>query len=140
MISKLAGMLSKSDTKTRTWWAKLAVAIVVSNVLFFLLFSSSGETKTPPSKPVGAVELRLTAELLTSFEVGKRVLLIQRHRGLKVEGRLLAEASEQGKIIVEVREEDAGSLLHQDSWEVLPYLRHLTLTRPFVGAQHEIRY
>ncbi len=79
MISKLAGIISKKNTKTKTWWLKLGVALVLSNVFFFLLFggdnTSSAETTHMPE---GLVEVQLEARLHTPFQKGKKVLLVSR--------------------------------------------------------------
>ena len=69
MISKIAGKSLKSDTKNKLWWAKLAVALVCSNIFFFLLFSKNETGALTESKvPQGWVEIHVRAEILTPFQ------------------------------------------------------------------------
>ena len=75
MISKIAGIISKKDTKTKQWWLKLGIALILSNIFFFLLFSGN-EVQSPeqePSLPAGWVEIQLKAELMTPFHEGKKI-------------------------------------------------------------------
>lgn len=142
MISNIAGTILKKNTKTKIWWIKLALALIVSNIFFFVLFAGATEaegivTSVPPE---GSVEMQLKAELLTPFQQGKKVLLIQRAAGRKVEAILKAEANLEGRITVLVQEADAQLLLRYEFWEILPYLKNLILSQESKGTQHEIRY
>src|SRR6476660_3530937 len=79
MISKLAGIISLKNTKNKVWWPKLAVAIVVSNVFFFLLFGGDNTSSADTFHiPPGWVEVQLEARLHTPFQNGKKVLLVNR--------------------------------------------------------------
>lgn len=142
MISKIAGNILKKDTKTKVWWMKLAVAIVLSNIFFFVLFSGS-ETKdeTISSIPEGWVEIQVRAELLTPFQSGKKVLLLQRDARRKVEAMLETSPLEpEGRFTVLVKEAEAEFLLKYDSWEIVPFLKTLTFAPLSRGDDHEIRY
>jgi hypothetical protein len=88
MTSKIAGTNSNSTNRNKIWWMKLAVAIVLSNILFFLLFSKSETTTIQPKIPEGWVEIHVRAELLTPFQTGKKVLLLQRGARKRVEAML----------------------------------------------------
>ena len=142
MISKIAGTILKKDTKTKVWWMKLAVAIVLSNIFFFVLFSGS-ETKTTATSsiPEGWVEIHVRAELLTPFQSGKKVLLLQRNARKKVEAMLETSPLEpEGRFTVLVKETEAEALLKYDSWEIVPFLKTITFAPLSRGADHEIRY
>lgn len=142
MISKIAGNILKKDTKTKAWWMKLAVAIVLSNIFFFVLFSGS-ETKTSSTSsiPEGWVEIHVRAELLTPFQSGKKVLLLQRNARKKVEAMLETSPLEpEGRFTVLVKETEAEALLKYDSWEIVPFLKTITFAPLSRGAVHEIRY
>lgn len=142
MISEKIGILLKKNTKTKIWWAKLVIALVLSNIFFFILFSG-GETSHPVEKgiPEGWVEVQLEAELLTPFHLGKKVLIVHRSGRIKLQGVLQGRGSdESGRITVLVKEEEAHELFHHDAWEVLPYLKHLTFAAVKKGTSHEIRY
>lgn len=141
MISNIAGTLWKKNTKTKIWWMKLGIALIVSNVFFFVLFAGTPEASVPESMtPEGSVEMQIKAELLTPFEKGKKVLLIQRAAGWKAVALLSAEANLEGRITVVVSEADAPLLMRFENWEILPYLKHFNLYRETKGIQHEIRY
>lgn len=142
MISKIAGANSKPSTKTKVWWIKLGVAIVLSNIFFFVLFSGS-ETETVKSSgiPEGWVEIQVRAELLTPFHSGKKVLLLQRNARKQVEAMLEASPQEpEGRFTVLVKETEAQALLTYDSWEIVPFLKTLSFAPVSRGAGHEIRY
>lgn len=142
MISKIAGNILKKDTKTKIWWMKLAVAIVLSNIFFFVLFSGSEtESENNSSIPEGWVEIQVRAELLTPFQSGKKVLLLQRNARRKVEAMLETSPLEpEGRFTVLVKETEAEFLLKYDSWEIVPFLKTLTFAPVSRGEDHEIRY
>ncbi len=142
MLSKIAGNISKQNTKTKVWWAKLAVAIVISNIFFFMLFSGS-ETENPEVStiPEGWVEIQVRAELLTPFHSGKKVLLLHRNGRKRVEAMLETSPQEpEGRFTVLVKESEAPALLQHESWEIVPFLKTLTFSRIATGVSHEIRY
>lgn len=141
MISKNLGTIFKKNTKTKIWWSKLGIALVISNIFFFLLFGGSSEAVQEKTIPVGWVEVQVNASLLTPFLPGKRVLLLQRQNSKKLEGILLHEVPEQlGRITLLVKEDEASTLFQYENWEVLPYLKNLHFTANTKERSHEIRY
>lgn len=138
MIFKKDGIASKKGTKTKAWWAKLAIAIILSNIFFFVLFADQDEVQTSTGLPQGQVEIQIKGELLTPFHSGKKVLLLQRKAGRSIEA--LLEKAEEGNFTVAVREDDASTILAYESWEIVPYLKSLTLHPIARGDSHEIRY
>ncbi len=141
MISKIAGNISKQSTKTRVWWMKLALAIVISNIFFFLLFSGSEKEVSPSSIPEGWVEIQVRAELLTTFHSGKKVLLLHRSGRKRVEAMLETSPIEpEGRYTVLVKETEAEALLQHESWEIVPFLKTLSFAPLSRGAVHEIQY
>jgi hypothetical protein len=141
VISEKVGTLLKKNTKTKVWWMKLGIALVISNLFFFLLFSGDSDVKQeslPSGIPQGWVEVQLNAELMTPFHSGKKVLLIHRIGRKKLEGVL--QADQLGKITVLVKEAEAEKLFQHESWEILPYLKNLNFASVRKEASHEIRY
>lgn len=129
-------------TNTKTKWIKLGVAIILSNVFFFMLFSGDSEVKHETSGiPQGWVEVQLQAELMTPFHSGKKVLIVHRNARKKLEGVLQdTQAGESGRITVLVKETEANALFQHETWEVLPYLKNLTFATVRKEESHEIRY
>lgn len=141
MISNIVGTVLKKNTKTKQWWAKLAIAIVISNIFFFLLFSGSETEIEKSSIPEGWVEIQVRAELLTPFHSGKKVLLLHRLGRKRVEAMLETSPQEpEGRFTVLVKESEAESLLQHESWEIVPFLKTLSFARIKTGVSHEIRY
>lgn len=143
MISEKIGTLLKRNTKTKIWWLKLGVSIVLSNIFFFILFSDNSEVKKPSGLeiPEGWVEVQLEAHLLTPFHSGKKVLIVQRKARKKLEGVLKTTGSDElGRITVLVKENEANTLFQHSTWEILPYLKHLTFASVRKEEGHEIRY
>ncbi len=141
MISKKIGTIFKENTKTKLWWGKLGVALIISNIFFFLLFGGSSEAVQETSLPQGWVEVQVNASLLTPFQQGKRVLLLHRQGRKKLEGILLVETSDQlGKITLLVKEDEAATLFRFENWEILPYLKNLHFTASTKEVGHEIHY
>lgn len=141
MISDKLGTILKKNTKTK--WIKIGIALVLSNIFFFMLFSGDSEVKQVESSgiPSGWVEVQLSAELLTPFHSGKKVLLVHRNARKKLEGVLQdTGAGELGKITVLVKETEANALFQHETWEVLPYLKNLTFAQVRKEHSHEIRY
>jgi len=87
----------------------------------------------------------MEAEVLTPLKEGKKVLLVNRRIGKKIEAVLKTnEALDSGKITVSVREEEAEHLIQHSSWLVLPFLKKLTLASSQIiqnkVTDHEIHY
>lgn len=140
MTSKLAGTISSISTKTRIKVLKIIVALIVSNLFFFLLFSGEEKELVPEFHP-GEVEVKLTASMLTPFQKGKRVILLARKKQIAVEAMLEVESPEDQKLTVWVKEDKARMLLEQENWEVLPFLKDFRVTKTrSIGVSHEIRY
>lgn len=142
MISKITGNVLKQNTKTKQWWAKLTVAIVLSNIFFFLLFSGSETEATPtPAVPEGWVEIQVRAELLTPFQSGKKVLLLHRNARKQMEAVLETSPIEpEGRYTVLVKESEAATLLQFETWEIVPFLKTISFAPVSRGENHEIRY
>jgi len=141
MISKIAGNLSKQSTRTKLWWMKLGLALVISNIFFFLLFSGSEKEVSTSSIPEGWVEIQVRAELLTTFHSGKKVLLLHRLGRKRVEAMLETSPIEpEGRYTVLVKETEAEALLQHESWEIVPFLKTLSFAPLSKGAAHEIQY
>lgn len=143
MISEKIGTLFKKNSKTKIWWIKLGVSIVLSNIFFFILFADDSDMKqeSPRGTPEGWVEVQLEAELLTPFHSGKKVLIVQRTARKKLEGVLQAAGTEEsGKITVLVKEFEATALFQHSTWEILPYLKHMSFASVRKEESHEIRY
>lgn len=141
MISKIVGNVLKKNTKTRIWWMKLGVALIISNIFFFLLFSGNETPKPIERVPVGYVEIQVRAELLTPFHSGKKVLLLHRLGRKKVEAMLETSPEvPEGRFTVLVKETEANALLQHESWEIIPYLKTVSFAPVYTGVSHEIRY
>jgi hypothetical protein len=142
VISEKIGMILKKNTKTKIWWMKLGISIVISNIFFFLLFA--GDPKSPvtvSSLPEGWVEAHLNAELMTPFDSGKKVTLINRKHRLKIDGVLQSPPDLQaGKMTILVKENEASALFQYNDWEVLPFLKDMNFTAHKRSEDHEILY
>ncbi len=139
MISKLAGALLKKNTKTKVWWVKLGLCLVLSNLFFFILFGGE-EIKSPvlTSAIKGSVDVQLAATHLTPFEEGKRVLLVHRRSRKRVEGQF--KALNETHTTLTVSEENAVILLSHENWEILPYLKDFRFHEIARGESYEIHY
>ncbi len=143
MIFKKIGTLWQKNTKPKLWWIKLGVSLIISNLFFYLLFGGHPQaTSIPTPGPMaGWVAVQIDAELQTPFQVGKKVLLINRSKRLKVEGVLDGERPEgDSKLTFLVHEKDAAVLFLYRNWEILPFLRNLTFKAFTKGRTHEISY
>lgn len=140
MISKIAGTILSKNTKTKVWWIKLGIALVLSNIFFFILFGNEDPVVAPEIKtPEGVVEVQLPAILLTPFQKGKKVWLINRVYKKQVEAVLQNEA--EGKFEILVKEESAPILFQYEIWEILPFIKTLNFQKKYTpGVIHEIRY
>lgn len=146
MISEKIGTTFKKNIRTKTperaqFWAKLGIALILSNIFFFLLFNSDSEVKQESAIPEGWVEIQLQADLLTPFHSGKKVLIVHRIGRKKLEGVLQTSSTDEpGRITVLVKENEAHSLFQHESWEVLPFLKELNFVTANKRETHEIRY
>lgn len=140
MISRIVGTILKKNTKTKIWWVKLSVALVLSNVFFFMIFSSPGPSTPQETSRDGWVEVQLKAELKTPFQKGKKVVLMNRTARLHLQGVLEGEIDAGEKITVWVNEAEAGQLFQYEEWEVLPHLPNFRFPAIMRGDHHEIRY
>ncbi len=140
MSLKKIGTIFPKDTRTRFWWIKLGISLVLSNILFFLLFGSSKESPKYSDQEKDWVEIQMEAEILTPIIEGKKVLLLNKRAKKKIEGILkTAEVQESGKITVSIKEEEAHILIQYEAWQVLPYLKNLPLTS-FQNIQNKVHH
>jgi hypothetical protein len=138
---KLNGIFSSKDTQNRIWWAKLATALVISNIFFFMIFSKNETAESHIQNPVsGMVEVQLRAELLTPFQSGKRVLLMQREARILLPAVLKGDVDPEGKITLEVTEKVAAPLFKFTSWEILPFVADFKIDQGRTYEGHEILY
>lgn len=100
----------EKNTKTKAWWLKLGVALILSNIFFFLLFSNGETQEVNPLMTPGWVEVQLRADLMTPFQKGKKVLLIHRRGGQRVEGMLKDAIDLEGRLTILVKENEAAPL------------------------------
>lgn len=144
MISAISGIILKKSTKTKIWWLKLFIGIILSNIFCFLLFSDdySNSKQINISKiPGGWVEVQLEAQLSTPFQIGKKVLIVQRQARKKLEGVLQdSSTGNEGMITILVKEEEADALFQYQTWEILPYLKNLKFVSMTKERDHEIFY
>ena len=141
MNSKITGTLLNKNTKTKIWWLKLAIAIILSNIFFFVLFSKDEKNEVISSIPNGWVEIQVRAELLTSFQSRKKVLLLHREGRRKIEAMLETSPMEpEGRFTVLVKESQAETLLKYENWEIIPFLKTMSFFPNKNGVTHEIRY
>lgn len=137
MDLKIRGIVLKKDFQVKA--AKLAIALILSNLFFFMLFSGPDEEQAE-TNTLGTVELQLKANLLTPFETGKKILLIHRSSRSKAEGKMKVPQDSEGRMTVEVLEADAELLLMHEEWEITPYLKSLKFKVAAKGESYEIRY
>jgi hypothetical protein len=140
MNSRIIGTILKKNTKTRAWWLKLSVALILSNIFFFLLFAAEdkpyqAEIELAP----GWVEIQLRADLMTPFQKGKKILLIHRSGRQSIEGMLQAGMDPEGRLTILVKEAEAALLFVHQSWEILPFIANHRFPA-LKGERHEIRY
>lgn len=141
MTSKIVGTVSNKNIKNKSWWLKLALALILSNIFFFALFSKSETSQDSLAIPSGWVELQIRAELLTPFQARKKVLLINRFERKRIEGLLETNASEpEGRFTVLVKESEAVALLKFSQWEIVPFIKTFEFPHINSGVSHEIRY
>ena len=141
MISKKLGTVIKENTRIKLWWSKLGIALIISNIFFFLLFGGNSEAVQENTTPEGWVEVQVTASFSTPFQTGKRVLLINRQRREKLDAVLKMEVPEHpGKLTLLIKEKEASTLFRYENWEILPYIKDLPFTASTKEINHEIRY
>jgi hypothetical protein len=128
MNLKKIGTAFPKDTRNRIWWIKLFLCLIFSNIFFFLIFGPQKKAPKISNSRTNWVEIQMDADILTPLKEGKKVLLVNRRIGKKIEAILKTnEASDSGKITVSVKEEEAEDLIDHSSWQVLPFLKKLTL-------------
>ena len=141
MTFKINGNSLRKSTQNKLWWLKLGVTIILTNVLFFLLFSSPESKVNQMVLPHGWVEFQVKAELLTPFQKGKKIILLNRQSQLFMSGVLEENSKEpEGRMTVLVKDEDVSKLIHHEIWEIIPELKHFSLAKKTKGVSHEIRY
>jgi len=140
MLFKKNGTSFKLDTKNKTFIIKIAAALVLSNIFFFILFSPSDEIEEK-SLSDNEVEIHLQVTFHTSFQKGKKVLLIHRKTQRMVEAKLQDWVNEETQTLsVSVQDTQAQRVIDLTGWEVVPYIKQYTFAQTSKGDQYEIRY
>lgn len=133
------GKSLKLATTDKQKLVKIALALILSNIFFFLLIAGDGEeTEDTPGLP-GTVAIHLEARVLTPLHAGKKIMIVSHGLGEKIEGHFRS-LSEDGRITVEVQEDEARALLQKSDWEILPPLKNLAFQTRRAGVRHEISY
>jgi hypothetical protein len=139
MNFKKIGKGWKLATSDRPRLFKIGLALILSNIFFFLLIGGShSETEEGAFVP-GTVAMHIEARVLTPLFPGKRILIVSHKLEKKIEGHYLS-SQEDGRVTVEVMEEDAEKLLRHSDWEILPPLKNLAFQIRKNGGGHEIHY
>lgn len=139
MISKIAGTLSIKSTQIKM--IKIAIALILSNIFFFLLFSGNEKKENHEINSQGLVEVSIQAVLLTPFQNGKKILLIQKSGGHKLIGMLKDGPDNEGRLTILINESEAQTIFQYERWEILPFISDFKLaTKSNKGDGHEIRY
>ncbi len=141
MNLKLNGISLKKNTQNKLWWIKLTITILLTNILFFILFSSPESKEKNLKYPLGWVEFQVKADLLTPFQKGKKIILLNRSAQIFISG-VLEESSldPEGRTTVLVKDEDGNHLIKFEGWEIIPDLKNFTLAKKNSGVNYEIRY
>jgi hypothetical protein len=141
VVFKNLGTILKKNTRAKVWWMKLGVCLILSNIFFFLLFSGEKENAAAEEIRPGWVELQIKADLLTPYQSGKRILLVNRASRSKAEGFLKGNLSElDGRMTILIHESDASMLFKYSNWEILPFMKTLSFAPVMKGESYEIRY
>ena len=141
MSLKTTGISSKLNIASKPLLFRVLAAIVLSNIFFYLLFMNSDETEAQVLPPDGWVQIQIKADSRTPFQSGKKVLLVDRQRGMSLEAVLEIPPSEtEEHFTISVKEEEASEVLRFKNWEIIPYLKKLTLSKVGKRVEHEIHY
>lgn len=133
------GKSLKLGTIDRPKVLKIALALILSNIFFFLLIGGGESEEEERPMDAGNVALHLEAKILTPLYPGKRVLIVSSELRQKVEGTFRV-LQEDGRVTIEVRDEDAEILLKNSTWEIIPPIKNLAFQVRKSGVGHEIRY
>lgn len=142
MLLERIGSILRKNSKSKLWWIKLGLSIIVSNIFFFILFSNpKGETRNQTTPHPEGVEVQVEALLLTPFQTGKKILVINRRKKIMIAGVLQTQYLEDPKkFTVLVNENEAGTIFHYSNWEILPYLKKFRFKESKKEKTHEIYY
>lgn len=136
------GMSLKLATKDKRWWFKLSIAIILSNILFFLFFHENEVQGADMIRHPDDVEIRIQADLFTSFSAGKKILIINREGRISRPGILIAEHIDEEikSYTIQVDQKYVNELLNTSSLQILPYIREITFKPSPKRYDYEIRY
>lgn len=141
MNLKLNGISLKKNTQNKLWWIKLTITIILTNILFFILFSSPESKEKNLNLPLGWVEFQVKADLLTPFQKGKKIILLNRSAQIFILGVLEDSPREpEERITVLVKDEDGPLLIRYEGWEIIPELKNFSISKRNSGVSYEIRY
>ena len=114
----------------------IVLIVIISNVLFYLLFFPS-ENVPEITIPDDFIEIKLEAKLQTPFQKGKKVLLGHQTSPKMYEALLISE-HEDGLVTVATNQQSGEALLREGTWRILPMIKmNITQTK---GENREIRY
>jgi hypothetical protein len=104
------------------------------------MFFPKESSSIDPLPPHGWVEVQIQAELLTSFQKGKKSILLNRKAKKQIEIMLWDKPIDpNGRYSVMVKETEAFLILEGTSWEILPFLKAISFQK-IPKEQYEILY
>lgn len=142
MNLRINGITSNLATKNKKWWLKLSMAIILSNILFFLFFQENEVQGADIIHNPDHVEIRIHAELFTPFSHGKKILIINRENRLSRVGFLIAEHLEEEikTYTIQVDEKYVNELLNSPSLQIIPFIKEIKFKTSSKRYDYEIRY
>jgi hypothetical protein len=142
MILKRNGIISKLATKDKSWWFKLIISMILSNIIFFLLFHENEVQGADLISDPHNVEMRVQAQLITSFKAGKKILIISREKRFSRPGILMAEHQEDEfkSYTILVHPDDVNDLLNLDQLQIIPFIKDIKFKPSSERLTYEVRY
>jgi len=142
MILKRNGIISKLATKDKSWWFKLIISMILSNIIFFLLFHENEVQGADLISDPHKVEIRVQAQLITSFKAGKKILIISREKRFSRPGILLAEHQEDEfkSYTILIHPNDVNDLLNLNQLQIIPFIKDIKFKQSSPRLTYEVRY
>lgn len=131
---------------------KIFILLIISNIFVYLISSPSADElchdKNLPRIPPHFVQIKIRANLMTSFHYGKEITIYQPEKNFILDGYLisapeerdsaLVDSTEFAKIEVAISKEDLGKILVNDIYSIYPKLDGKQVE--LEGENYEVTY
>jgi len=140
MNSKPNGIIFKKFTGNKFQWIKIALGFILSNLTCYHLFYLTPVELPKKTLRPGWVTIQIHAELMTNYQEGEKVFLIERNKHQFIESILEDKNTKDDRFTLLIEETNLPIIYQSDNWQIIPFSKRFIISKKSNKVSHEISY